>query len=77
MRFGGEISGLLGIIKRFQQHKISPVKMIFFQTMADIFGILYNLMDHPLYFIKVGFIKSWTPAQISKWDWYTDLMWFI
>lgn len=34
-------------------------------------------MDHPLYFAKVGFIKSWSPAQVSKWDYWTDFMWFV
>jgi len=51
--------------------------MMFFQTLADFFGLLYLLMDHPLYFVKVGLIKNWTKAQLQRWDWCTDLMWFL
>jgi hypothetical protein len=61
MRFGLPLDFLLGIIKRFRQNQKSEVKMIFFQTIADIFGSLYNLFDHPLYFCKTGFVKSWSP----------------
>ena len=77
MRFGGEIGIILGIIRRFKENQVNPVKMIFFQTLGDLFGLLYLLLDHPLYFVKVGFIKGWSKAKLSTWDWYTDLMWFF
>ena len=51
--------------------------MIFLQTLADFFGAIYLLMDHPLYFVKVGFIKSWSAEFLKKWDWLTDVMWCI
>ena len=41
MRFGMQIPYLIGIIRRFREHRTNPVKMIFFQTMADIFFMLY------------------------------------
>ena len=50
--------------------------MIFFQTLGDFFGFVYLLMDHPLFFVKVGFAK-WSKDKTNKWDWYTDLMWFL
>ena len=68
---------ILKIIQRFKDNQVKPVKMMFFQTLADLFGLLYLLMDHPLYFVKVGFVKSWAPEFTKKWDWYTDLMWVI
>lgn len=51
--------------------------MLFLQTLADFFGLLYIMMDHPLYFVKVGFLKSWSPEFTKKWDFYTDLMWLL
>ena len=60
MRFGVPLNLLLGIIKRIKSHQKTPVKMIFFATLADIFGSLYFLFDHPLYFTKTGFVKSWS-----------------
>ena len=76
-RFGGEIPTLLKIIDRFKQNSIAPVKMMFLQTLSDLFGFVYLLLDHPMYFVKIGFIKSWTPEYLKKWDWWTDFMWLI
>jgi hypothetical protein len=61
-RFGGEIPTILSIINRFRSHQTKAVKMIFYQTLNDILNVFYLLTDHPLYFIKVGFIKNWTAA---------------
>ena len=31
--------------------------MFLAQTLADIFGILFNLGDHPMYFVRTGFYE--------------------
>lgn len=77
MRFGSGISILLRMLQRFKDSQNAPVKLMFFTTLADLFGLLYVLMDHPMYFVKVGFLKSWSPEKAARWDKYTDLMWFL
>ena len=76
-RFGGEIPSLLSIINRLKQHSVKPVKMLFFQTLNDILNILYVLTDHPLYLVKVGFIKNWAPAKVKALSWWSDFIWFV
>lgn len=75
-RFGSVLTILQNIYNRIQQHAIKPVKLVLLATLADIFGMLYLLMDHPLFFAKVGLLK-WKPTEISTWDYWTDFMWFI
>jgi hypothetical protein len=77
MRFGIHLNLLLGIIKRIKSHQKTPVKMIFFATLADIFGSLYFLFDHPLYFTKTGFVKSVSPALQDRISWYSEFWWLL
>jgi len=77
MRFGIPLNMLLGIIRRFKEHQKKEVKMIFFQTMADIFGSLYFIFDHPLYFAKTGFVKSWSPALQDRISWWSEFWWLL
>ena len=50
---------------------------MFFQTIADIFGIIYLAMDHPLYFVKTGFITTWSKSYIAWWDRMADMTWLF
>jgi galactose mutarotase-like enzyme len=61
MRFGIEIPVIIDIYNRYKLNKKNPVKMFLAQTLSDIFDILFNLGDHPMYFIRTGFMKSWSP----------------
>ena len=63
MRFGLIIPIILGMIRRFRENAIKPVKNFILATIADIGGALYFLLDHPLYFTKIGFIKSWSEER--------------
>jgi len=60
MRFGLIIPIILGIIRRIRENAIKPVKNLILATIADIGGAFYFLLDHPLYFTKIGFVKSWS-----------------
>ena len=77
MRFGGIITMLSKMMQRFKDNNKSKVKMMFFQTIADIFGIIYLAMDHPLYFVKTGFITTWNKSYIAWWDRIADMMWLF
>ena len=58
LRFGMEIPIIIGIMHRFRQRgeKLAVVK-----TLADFCDIVYLLLDHPMYFVKTGFLKNWSP----------------
>ncbi len=49
--------------------------MVFTKTLSNILLILYYMLDHPLYFAKIGFYKM-DPAFLSRLDWWADFMWF-
>ena len=77
MRFGQQIPILIGILKRFKAHRAKKVKMIFVQTLADIFGSLYFLFDHPLYFTNTGFLKTWSPELKDRIGWWSEFWWLL
>ena len=77
MRFGAQIPMLVNIIRRLRSHKQNPVKMLFAQTMADVFGMLYFLFDHPLYFTNTGFIKSWSEEDKKRCGWWSEFWWLL
>lgn len=77
MRFGLEIPIIIGIIKRIKQHNKSPQKMIFIQTLADIFGALYFIFDHPLYFTKTGFLRGWSKELQDRIGWWSEVWWLL
>ena len=51
--------------------------MIFFQTLADLFYILYLSTDHPQFFANIGFIKHWSQQRRDFLGWLTELWWFL
>ena len=77
MRFGIQIPAIIEIYKRIKENQKSPVKMFLTQTLADIFGMLFNFGDHPMYLIRTGFMKSWSAQFAWNWAWWTELMWLI
>lgn len=77
LRFGMQIPLILGMSRRFQEHQKAPVKMILFQTLADVFGVLYNSCDHPNFFLKIGFIKNWSEHSVARWSRMTEFWWFL
>lgn len=76
MRFGMQIPYLIGIFRRFREHRTNPVKMIFFQTMADIFFMLYLTTDHPQFFVNIGFMQK-SDAWKERMGWLTEFWWFL
>ena len=50
--------------------------MIFFQTMADIFGALYFLFDHPMYFHKIGLV-TFPPELATRISWWSEFWWLL
>ena len=54
LRFGMEIPIIIGIVKRYRAKK---EKLFFLKTLADIFDIVYLMLDHPQYFHNTGFAK--------------------
>jgi len=77
MRFGMQIPIALNIAKRFEQHKKEPVKYIYLQTLADIFGALFFCFDHPMYFVNTGFIKNWTDKRKQLISWLCEIWWLL
>ena len=51
--------------------------MIICKNIADIFRALYFLLDHSLYFTRIGIIKSWAPKRLERLAWWSSFFWLL
>ena len=76
VRFGMYLPTISKIFTRMRTHRTSPVRMMYSQTITDIFGILCLLFDHPAYLIKVGLLKMSEPKK-AFYAWWCITFWFL